>query len=72
MSDAARYVDRIVVPYAPSRIVLYEGDNDIAAGKSPQQILDDLKSFVAHDYDSQVRHDDSSRIRFLVRVSATK
>src|SRR3954471_13031562 len=30
---------RIVLPYCPTRIVLYAGDNDLAAGRSPEQIL---------------------------------
>ena len=45
-SDALRYADRIVIPYKPSRIVLYEGDNDIAAGKTPETVAEDFKKFV--------------------------
>jgi lysophospholipase L1-like esterase len=40
MADAARYVDRIVIPAKPSVIVLYAGDNDIANKKTPAQIRD--------------------------------
>ena len=47
MTDSARYADRIVVPYRPRLVVVYAGDNDIAAGKSPEQILADAKSLVA-------------------------
>ena len=46
MSDVIQYVDRIVIPYAPKIIVLYEGDNDIAAGKSADQVTHDFQSLV--------------------------
>lgn len=38
-----RYADRIIVPYRPSRIVVYAGDNDLARGKTPQQIASDVQ-----------------------------
>jgi lysophospholipase L1-like esterase len=38
MSDLLRYVGRIVVPYRPATVVLYEGDNDLAAGKTPEEV----------------------------------
>ena len=44
--DATRYVERIVIPYAPSRIVFYSGDNDIAGGRTPEQVLADFQAFV--------------------------
>ncbi len=44
--DTVQFSDRIVIKYAPRLIVLYAGDNDIAAGKSPGQVLDDYKAFV--------------------------
>ena len=47
LSDSVAFVDRIVVPYQPRLVVLYAGDNDIAAGKSPEQVLADFKEFVA-------------------------
>ena len=46
MSDVIQYVDRIVIPYAPKIIVLYEGDNDISAGKSADQVTHDFQSLV--------------------------
>ena len=46
MVDAARYVRRIVTPYNPRLIVLYEGDNDLNAGKSPQQVAADFDEFL--------------------------
>jgi sugar lactone lactonase YvrE/lysophospholipase L1-like esterase len=47
MTDSAHYADRIIIPYRPRLVVVYAGDNDIAAGKSPEQILADAKSLVA-------------------------
>jgi lysophospholipase L1-like esterase len=45
-SDAIYYADRIVFPYKPKIIVFYEGDNDIASGKSPERVFKDYKTFV--------------------------
>ena len=47
LSDAARYAARIVTPYKPRVVVLYAGDNDLAAGKKPEAVRDDYKKFVA-------------------------
>jgi lysophospholipase L1-like esterase len=47
LSDAARYAERIVTPYQPRVVVLYAGDNDLAAGKKPEAVRDDYKKFVA-------------------------
>ncbi|MBD3276344.1 MAG: hypothetical protein GF372_13590, partial [Candidatus Marinimicrobia bacterium] len=46
MSDLNHYIDRIVLPYEPSMIFVYEGDNDIAAGKSPEAVQTDFQTFV--------------------------
>lgn len=47
ISDSLRYADRIVTPYEPRAIVFYAGDNDIAGGKSPEQVAGDFREFVA-------------------------
>ena len=46
LSDVVHFADRIVVPYHPRLVVLYAGDNDLAAGKSPTQVYNDFLSFV--------------------------
>lgn len=46
MSDAVKYAHRVVTPYKPRLIVLYEGDNDLNAGKSPQQVAADFDAFL--------------------------
>jgi lysophospholipase L1-like esterase len=47
LSDVNHHLDRTVIRYRPSRIVLYAGDNDLAAGKSPETVLGDFGTFVA-------------------------
>lgn len=44
--DATRFAGRIIVPYRPRLVVLYAGDNDLAAGRSPEQVRDDFVAFV--------------------------
>lgn len=44
--DSTWYADRIVIPYAPRLVVLYAGDNDLNAGRTPQQVRDDFVAFV--------------------------
>ena len=46
LSDSVTFVDRIVTPYKPKLVLLYAGDNDIASGKSPEQVFGDYKAFV--------------------------
>lgn len=46
-SDLNHFVPRIVLPYAPKHVLVYEGDNDLAAGKTPESIQKDFESFVA-------------------------
>jgi lysophospholipase L1-like esterase len=46
MVDAARYASRIVVPYSPRIVVLYEGDNDIGRGVAPEKVEAEFERFV--------------------------
>ncbi|MEK6783266.1 MAG: SGNH/GDSL hydrolase family protein [Bacteroidota bacterium] len=39
MTDLVNYVDKLIVPYHPNQIFIYEGDNDLGVGKSPEEIL---------------------------------
>lgn len=43
--DATYYADRIVIPYKPKTIVLYEGDNDLELGITADELFDDFKAF---------------------------
>ena len=47
IADCTFFIPRIVTRYAPAVIFLYAGDNDIAAGNSPEQVLADFRAFVA-------------------------
>jgi lysophospholipase L1-like esterase len=46
VSDVNFYFDRVVKPYAPTMIVFYSGDNDLASGKEPDVVLADFKTFL--------------------------
>jgi lysophospholipase L1-like esterase len=48
ISDVNYYVRDVVLPYRPSVIVFYAGDNDVNDGKSPERVLRDYQEFVAH------------------------
>lgn len=48
MSDLFYYKDELIVKYQPKQIFIYEGDNDIAAGKSSRKILKDTKKLVKY------------------------
>lgn len=47
MSDLIHFADRVVLPYKPQVIIVYEGDNDIAGGKSAERVFRDYRRFVA-------------------------
>ena len=53
MSDVLYYFDRVVAPYDPALILVYEGDNDLAGGKSVDTVYADYLEFVAR-VDEQV------------------
>lgn len=46
MADALRYLNRIVLPLEPRTLFLYEGDNDIANGKSPETVEREFREMV--------------------------
>lgn len=47
MADAARHVDHLVIPYRPRVVVVYAGENDLSAGRSPTQVLASFRDFAA-------------------------
>jgi lysophospholipase L1-like esterase len=47
IADSTHFAPRVIVPAAPRLIVFYAGDNDVAAGKSPEQVADDFQAFTA-------------------------
>lgn len=44
LRDCIRHLERLVLPHKPRTVVVYAGDNDLAAGRTPQQVLDDFKA----------------------------
>lgn len=46
LSDVVRYAPRIVLPYRPRLIVLYAGENDLAAGKDAADVFREYQAFV--------------------------
>ncbi len=51
-SDLLYYADRIIIPYKPGIVVVYEGDNDISAGKTSEMVYDDFKLLVKKIHES--------------------
>jgi lysophospholipase L1-like esterase len=45
LADVLHFADRIVIPYAPRVIVLNAGGNDLASGKSPEEVRDACRAF---------------------------
>lgn len=47
ISDSIFYADQILIPYKPRAVVFYAGDNDLAAGKNPDQVFSDYKKLAS-------------------------
>jgi lysophospholipase L1-like esterase len=45
--DSVSHVDLLVIKHKPATVIFYAGDNDLANGRTPQQVADDYKSFAA-------------------------
>lgn len=46
LSDCSDHVARLVLPYKPRLVIVYAGDNDIAEGATPAEVLTSFKRFV--------------------------
>ena len=44
--DSTTFADRIVLVHEPRAIVFYAGDNDVNAGRKPEQVAEDFRAFV--------------------------
>ncbi|MET0209986.1 MAG: GDSL-type esterase/lipase family protein, partial [Burkholderiaceae bacterium] len=44
--DCTQYLSRLVLPYKPRLVVVYAGDNDLAEGRTPQQVMESFAGFV--------------------------
>ena len=47
MADLVHFADKLIMPYRPKQIFIYEGDNDINAGKSPDEILNEADKLLS-------------------------
>lgn len=47
LSDSILLADRIITPHKPTIVILYAGENDLVRGKTPQQVFEGYKAFVA-------------------------
>jgi lysophospholipase L1-like esterase len=45
--DVLHFMDRTVIPYRPRMIVFYDGDNDLAHGSTPEQVVQGIREFVS-------------------------
>jgi lysophospholipase L1-like esterase len=45
LTDCVKHLDRLVVQYQPRVVLLYAGDNDLAEGGSPDDVLARFKAF---------------------------
>jgi len=46
IKDTTFFAPRIIIPYAPRIIVFHAGDNDLAAGATPEKVIADLKELI--------------------------
>jgi len=46
ISDVNHFFSRVAAPYSPREIVFYAGENDLNAGKSPEAVFADFKTFM--------------------------
>ncbi len=51
IADSTGFAERIIFPYRPKMIVLYAGDNDLAAGRSVEQVVAEYRAFVQKIHD---------------------
>jgi len=61
MADALFYADRILIPARPRAVLLYEGDNDINIGVSPEMIHNAFEALTTHLH----THLPDTRVYFL-------
>ena len=46
LSDCSEHVSKLVLPYKPRLVIVYAGDNDLAEGATPADVLTSFKRFV--------------------------
>ncbi|MEH3087189.1 MAG: SGNH/GDSL hydrolase family protein [Xylophilus ampelinus] len=48
MADCNYFARQLVTQYKPRQVLVYAGDNDLAEGRSPAQVLQSFEEFVRH------------------------
>jgi lysophospholipase L1-like esterase len=79
LSDCVKNLSRLVLRYRPHTVLVYAGDNDLAAGTAPQEVLHRFTAFVdgVHRELPQTRivyisiKPSPSRIRLLPKIRET-
>lgn len=46
ISDITHFYGQVIKPYAPAKIFLYAGDNDVGRGKTAEQVFEDYKELI--------------------------
>jgi len=49
MADLLYYTDKLIIPYRPRMIFIYEGDNDLAAKKETRRDTRDGRQYIVAD-----------------------
>lgn len=52
MADLLHFADRLITVYKPKTVLIYEGDNDLNAGKKPEVVVSEFKELA-----TKLRHD---------------
>ena len=67
MAHVVHFADRIIEPYQARAIVVYVGDNDIGAGKTPETVAADFRALV-----SQVRASQPTVPIYYLTIKASR
>jgi lysophospholipase L1-like esterase len=46
IADVLYYADRVIIPYHPKMVIIQAGGNDLKSGKTPAEVLSDVKALV--------------------------
>ena len=70
--DANLFIDKIVTPYDPAAIVVFEGTNDIASGRTVKQVFGDYKEFVKLIRKGEREYGQASAPIFFIGITPTE
>lgn len=46
IADVRYYFDKVILPYKPRQIIMYAGENDLAEGRTPEQVAADYRAII--------------------------